>query len=47
MGDLQADYRQAGGKMTGMICIHLGDELEFVAKKAKAPDGVKRSRRGD
>ena len=22
-----------GGKMTGTICIHLGDELEFVAKK--------------
>ena len=21
------------GKMTGTICIHLGDELEFVAKK--------------
>lgn len=32
-----------GGKMTGTICIHLGDELEFVAKKAKAPEGVKRS----
>jgi hypothetical protein len=22
-----------GGKMTGTICIHLGDELEFVANK--------------
>ena len=22
-----------GGKMTGTICIHLGDEFEFVAKK--------------
>ena len=22
-----------GGKMTGTICIHLGDDLEFVAKK--------------
>ena len=22
-----------GGKLTGTICIHLGDELEFVAKK--------------
>jgi hypothetical protein len=21
------------GKMTGTICIHLGDEMEFVAKK--------------
>ena len=26
-----------GGKMTGTICIHLGDELEFVAKRANAP----------
>ena len=22
-----------GGKLTGTICIHLGDDLEFVAKK--------------
>jgi hypothetical protein len=36
-----------GGELTGTICIHLGDELEFVAKSAKAPEGVKRSRRGD
>ena len=31
-----------GGKLTGTICIHLGDELEFVAKRAKAPKNVKR-----
>src|SRR5271166_4092884 len=30
------------GKLTGTICIHLGDELEFVAKRAKAPKTVKR-----
>lgn len=34
-----------GGELTGTICIHLGDELEFVAKKAKAPKAVKRIRR--
>ena len=31
-----------GGKLTGTICIHLGDELEFVAKRAKAPKTIKR-----
>jgi len=31
-----------GGKLTGTICIHLGDELEFVAKRAEAPKSVKR-----
>jgi hypothetical protein len=32
-----------GGKLNGTICIHLGDDLEFVAKKAKAPKSVKRN----
>jgi hypothetical protein len=31
-----------GGQLTGTLCIHLGDELEFVAKRAKAPKTVKR-----
>ena len=31
-----------GGKMTGTICIHLGDELEFVVKRANAPKTEKR-----
>jgi hypothetical protein len=25
-----------GGELTGTICIHLGEDLEFVAKRAKA-----------
>jgi hypothetical protein len=26
-----------GDELSGMICIHLGDDSEFVAKRAKAP----------
>lgn len=31
-----------GGKMTGTICIHLGDELEFVAKRVRVKAATKR-----
>jgi hypothetical protein len=31
-----------GGKLTGTICIHLGDELEFVAKKVTEKKTTKR-----
>ena len=31
-----------GGKMTGTICIHRGDELEFVAKQVRAKVATKR-----
>ena len=27
-----------GGKLTGTICIHLGDDLEFVAKKSQSTE---------
>jgi hypothetical protein len=30
-----------GGKLTGTICIHLGDELEFVAKKVTEKKATK------
>ena len=30
-----------GGKMTGTICIHLGDELEFVAKRVTEKTATK------
>ena len=30
------------GKLTGTICIHLGDELEFVAKRATTNQAAKR-----
>jgi hypothetical protein len=36
-----------GDELSGMICIDLGDDSEFVAKRAKTPDSVKRSLRGD
>ena len=26
-----------GDELHGMLCFHLGEDLEFVAKKAKAP----------
>jgi hypothetical protein len=31
-----------GGELTGTICIHLGDELEFVAKRAAEKKAAKR-----
>jgi hypothetical protein len=31
-----------GGELTGTICIHLGDELEFVAKRVTAKKATKR-----
>ena len=31
-----------GDRLSGMICIHLGDDLEFVAKKAKEKKATKR-----
>lgn len=31
-----------GDRLSGMICIHLGDDLEFVAKKATEKKATKR-----
>jgi len=36
-----------GGELRGTICIHLGDDSEFVAKRADAPKTVKRKKRAD
>ena len=36
-----------GGELTGTICIHQGDDSEFVAKRAAVAKDASRKKRGD